>query len=188
MKWTMYGLRIALVLAAVCGPWLGVGTAPGQDIKPGIGKWDHESGLGNHRVVVRVEAPVPSTSPLSKKGAGRATGSPSIARPAVVQVLIPWRRRDAEPEKKNVIVIDASTGERIRNVLALAVTKETGFLLFEPQTVPGDYCVYFMPYKSEGRKNYPNVKYDLPEVTADKGWTRPRSASCVTNTRWAESP
>ena len=27
-----------------------------------------------------------------------------------------------------------------------------------------------MPYKSEGRKNYPNVKYDLPEATEDPAW------------------
>ena len=87
-----------------------------------------------------------------------------------MQVRIPWRRSDLEPEKKNVIVVDAATGERITNVLPLAVTREFGFLLFEPKTVPGDYFVYFMPYKSEGRKNYPNVKYDLPEVTEDPAW------------------
>ena len=29
---------------------------PAQDIKSGVGTWDSESGLGNHRAVVRVEA------------------------------------------------------------------------------------------------------------------------------------
>ena len=87
-----------------------------------------------------------------------------------MRVVIPWRRRDLEPEKKNVIVVDAATGERVANVLALAVDREYGDILFEPRTVPGDYYVYYMPYKSEGRKNYPNVKYDPPQATADPAW------------------
>ena len=87
-----------------------------------------------------------------------------------MQVRIPWRRRDLVPPAKNVIVIDAATGERVKNVLPVAVTRESGFLLFEPRIVPGDYYVYYMPYKSEGRKNYPNVKYDPPEATEDPAW------------------
>ncbi|RPI98712.1 MAG: hypothetical protein EHM31_11420, partial [Candidatus Aminicenantes bacterium] len=140
-----------------------------QEPKRGVGTWDPESGLGNHRVVIRVEAPAPPVAPL-KKRATKTAAAPAIAKPAVVQVRIPWRRRDLEPEKKNVIVVDASTGQRITNVLPLAVTGEIGYLLFEPKTVPGDYYVYFMPYRSEGRKNYPNIKYDLPEATEDPGW------------------
>jgi len=125
-------------------------AAPSQDVKYGVGKWDPESGLGNHRAVVRVEAVAPG-----KLG---------------VRVKIPWRRRDAEPEKKSIIVIDAATGARIANVYPLAVNREFGDIVFEPKTVPGDYGVYFMPYKSEGRKNYPNVKYDPPQATADAAW------------------
>ncbi len=125
-------------------------AAPAREIKYGVGNWDPESGLGNHRAVVRVEAVAPG-----KLG---------------VRVRIPWRRRDAEPEKKNIIVIDAATGARIANVYLLAVNREFGDIVFEPKTVPGDYDVYFMPYKSEGRKNYPNVKYDPPQATAEAAW------------------
>ena len=38
-----------------------------------------------------------------------------------------------------------------------------------------------MPYKSEGRKNYPNVKYDPPEATADPVWMAKRARSSATN-------
>ena len=55
--------------------------------------------------------------------------------------------------------------------MPLAVTRELGFLLFEPKTVPGDYFVYFMPYKSEGRKELSQrQRHDLPEVTEDPSW------------------
>jgi hypothetical protein len=142
----------------------------GQEIKYGIGNWDPESGLGNHRAVVRVEAPpAPKVIPV-KKNAKKAPEVRTLAKPAAVRVIIPWRRRDLEPEKKNIVVVDAASGERVTNVFALAVNREYGEILFEPRAVPGDYYVYFMPYESEGRKNYPSVKYDPPQATADPAW------------------
>ena len=135
-----------IVMAAMMSIGLGAGPqAP--EIKYGVGSWDPEAGLGNHRAVVRVEASV-----------------------AAVRVRIPWRRRDADPGKKDLLVFDAATGARVTNVHVLAVSRESGDLVFEPRTVPGDYYVYFMPYKSEGRKNYPNVKYDPPRPTAEAAW------------------
>ena len=119
---------------------------PAQTSIPEDPEWDPESGLGNHRAEIEV-------------GAG-----------PVARAVIPWRRRDLDPEKKNLIVVDATTGARIRNVIALTVNREFGDIVFETKTVPGDYYVYYMPYKSEGRKNYPNVKYDPPQATADPAW------------------
>jgi hypothetical protein len=162
-------VRVFFALVIMISAGLEIGATPGQDIRSGVGKWDPESGLGHHRAVVRVEVLAPPQMPLPKKG-GKTVASPAAPSSVVVQVRIPWRRRDVEPERKNVIVVDAATGERIINVLPLAVTRELGFFLFEPKTVPGDYYVYDMPYKSEGRKNYPNVKYDPPQATEDPGW------------------
>jgi hypothetical protein len=141
-----------------------------QEIKYGIGQWDPESGLGNHRAVVRVEAPAPQKPIPPKKGSGRTAAPPAVTKPSAVRAIIPWRRRDLEPEKKNIIVVDAATGERVMNVFPLAINREYGDIVFEPKTVPGDFYVYFMPYKSEGRKNYPSVKYDPPQATADSAW------------------
>ena len=161
-------IMLGLFLLASAGVMTTGGSA--QDVKYGVGSWDPESGLGNHRAVVRVEA-LPAPKALSpKKGSKKATAAPTLMKPAVVRVNIPWRRRDLEPGKKNTLVVDATTGERIINVLALAVNREYGDILFEPRTVPGDYFVYYMPYKSEGRKNYPSVKYDPPSATPDPAW------------------
>jgi hypothetical protein len=118
----------------------------GQDVPYQTASWDGDQ-FGNHRAVVRVEAP------------GEA-----------VRVRIPWRRRDLEPEQKAVLVLDASTGKRIRNVWAAVVTREKGEIVFQPETVPGDYWVYYLPYRLAGRSNYPNVKYLPPEAPADAAW------------------
>ncbi|MCX6570725.1 MAG: DUF6067 family protein [Candidatus Aminicenantes bacterium] len=169
-KCTTAGARFALGLFALLVIAFTASAVPTQEIKHGIGKWDPESGLGNHRAVVRVSTlPTPKVIPV-KKGARKAAAAPTLTKPAAVRVIIPWRRRDLEPEKKNIVVVDAASGERVINVLALAVNREYGDFLFEPRAVPGDYFVYYMPYKSEGRKNYPNVKYDPPQATADPAW------------------
>jgi len=81
-----------------------------QEVAYGVGEWPAESGLGNHRAITRVEA-----------------------KADAVRVRIPWRRRDFDPEKKNVVVIDAATGGRITNVLAapmaLSIKDEGGMAL-----------------------------------------------------------
>jgi hypothetical protein len=124
----------------------------GQEIKYGIGQWDPESGLGNHRAVVQVSTlPAPKAIPV-KKGAKKAVAAPAMSKPAAVRVIIPWRRRDLDPEKKNIVVVDTASGERVMNVFALAVNREYGDFLFEPRAVPGDY---FVPTSPRGGKTIP---------------------------------
>ena len=64
--------------------------------------WDADS-LGNHRVVVSVDK------------AGDA-----------VLATMNWRRRDLNPEEKNLIVVDAKTGKRVTNVARFTVNREKG--------------------------------------------------------------
>jgi len=161
---------ILLILFAVTAASLSVAAGAPQDVRQGIGNWDPETGLGNHRAVVRIERPAPPEAPAKARRPAKAAEAPATMKPAAARAVIPWRRRDFEPEKKAVIVVDAATGERITNVAILAITRESGDIAFEPKTVPGDYFVYFMSYKSEGRKNYPNVTYDPPRTTADAAW------------------
>ena len=65
----------------------------------GVGTWNADS-LGNHRVVVAVDKPADA-----------------------VLATIEWRRRDLTPEAKNLIVVDAATGERITNVCRFAIDR-----------------------------------------------------------------
>ena len=110
------------------------------------GTWDADS-LGNHRIVLEVT-----------DGAD------------AVYAHIPWRRRDRYPENVATILVDAATGELIRNVARLEINREYGDLIFEPVTIPGRVYVYYMPWVMEGRSNYPTVTYREPQNTADPEW------------------
>ena len=117
-----------------------------ETVRYGVGSWKAD-GLGNHRAVVRV---------------GEEGGA--------VRVQIPWRRRDREPEKKDIVVIDAATGERVENVVRVEVGREYGEIVFQPRSGMGEYYVYFMPFVQEGWQHMPSTRYLPPRETADAEW------------------
>ncbi len=126
-----------------------VSSAPAaQELRYGTGSWDAAK-YGNHRAVVRVEA-----------------------KADAVYARVPWRRRDTNPEKKNVVVVDAATGARVKNVCPTILNREYGDFVFQPSTAPGDYYFYYLTNTSKGSPHYPTVTYDLMELTADEGWLK----------------
>jgi Glycoside hydrolase 123, N-terminal domain len=132
-----------LLLGAFSVPGRG---APGERVPYRTGTWDTEK-LGNHRAVVRVSAPADA-----------------------VWAHVPWRRRDQGPEAKNIIIVDGTTGARVGNIVRIDINREFGDLVFQPQTAPGDYYLYYLPYISSGRSNYPRVVYQKPDATPDAAW------------------
>ena len=123
------------------------------------GCWNPDS-LGNHRVVVR----------------WNGTG-------AVAHVVVPWRRRDSNPGGKRVIVQDSATGARVLNVIEGAVTRESGEIFFQPVSGAGNYYIYYLPYRNEGRSNYPRGVYWRPDTTVDAKWERTFEKGVAVNTR-----
>ena len=128
-------IRKGLLLAGFTFSFLT--TAWAQELKytSGNNSWNADS-LGNHRVVVSFN------------------GSTKVAR-----VVIPWRRRDEHPEMKRIIIQDAKTKQKVTNVKTLALTREQGDICFEPISGKGDYYIYYLPSKNEGRDNYPKGMY-----------------------------
>ena len=117
-----------------------------EEVPYGVGSWD-ENSYGNHRAVVHVSEKVDA-----------------------VWVRIPWRRRDYNPEDKNIIIIDAKTDERVRFVYHADINREFGDLIFQPATAPGDYYVYYMPYKRAlGWGSYPDYDYPGPDLLLSSG-------------------
>jgi hypothetical protein len=114
----------------------------------GVGHWEHVDSLGNQRVVVSVDA----------------------IEDAVV-VDIPWRLRKIGPEKKNVVVVDAFSGERIMNVFPFQINREHGKFAFQPKKNSNKYYVYYLTYNKEGGY-YPKVTYYPFENTADPLWVK----------------
>lgn len=122
-------------------------TVPSDELY-GLGTWDADS-LGNHRVVVSVEKPADA-----------------------VLATLEWRRRDLNPEDKNLIVVDAATGKRITNVCQFTVNREKGEVAFQPQTVPGEYYIYYLKNVMSGSRYYPTVNYPPFENTASADWVK----------------
>jgi len=120
-----------------------------QEIPYGIGEWNEDI-YGNHCVVIRLNQEVQEAE--------------------AVWVHVPWRRRDLHPEKKEAILVDAQTGKRVMNLCRVEINREYGDFVFQPQSVPGDYFLYYLPYDMTGRSNYPTVTYPEPEQTADPDW------------------
>lgn len=127
----------------------------------GTGVWNADS-LGNHRVMVSVDHPSDA-----------------------VLALIQWRRKDFNPENKDLIVIDAKTGKRITNVCRFQINREKGEVVFQPQTVPGDYYIYYLKNISSGSKYYPTVTYPGFEETASAEW---KKANRLTGKKAPELP
>ena len=114
--------------------------------KSSANEWNADS-LGNFRVVVHFD------------GEG-----------AVAKVHIHWRRRDDNPASKKIIVQDGQTQQVIINTTSKNVTSESGDVYFEPVSGKGVYYLYYMPYKNEGRANYPKGVYLQVVETAAAGW------------------
>jgi hypothetical protein len=119
-----------------------------QDVPYRLGIWDADS-LGNHRVILRVE---------SKQVCD------------AVRAHIPWRRRDLHPDQKNLILVDATTGKQITNLLRIDVNREYGDVVFQPGTMPGTYQLYILPFVGTKKSNYPKLAYPKPEQSAEEDW------------------
>ncbi|HEV3325646.1 MAG TPA: glycoside hydrolase domain-containing protein, partial [Puia sp.] len=118
-------------------------AAYGQEVHFTVSKdgWNADS-LGNIRAVVEVRANGP-----------------------VAKAVIPWRRSDIHPEDKRIIVQDGQTSRLIANAAAGSIGNESGEVYFEPVSGKGVYYIYYMPYKNEGRSNYPRGVYLSPIVS-----------------------
>ena len=158
-------MKIVPTIRALAGLFLGAifGTSPlaAQSIRYEVAekKWDAQ--LGTHRAVVKVAQP------------GDA-----------VRVHLEWRRRDQTPGMKAVVIVDAATGERVANTVALDVTAEAGDVVFQPVSGAGEYLVYFLP-GNPGGGSFPSAKYLPPQDTAAAEWkAKLTGAAAASVVRW----
>jgi hypothetical protein len=122
-----------------------LGIAAAESVPYGVGTWPEQ--LGNHRAVVQVDRPSEA-----------------------VWIRLPWRRRDADSDKKAVLVFDAATRKQIRNVVVGKLAQACGEIAFQPATVPGRYYVYYMPMSRAEPGYSPEAAYTSAHETADIAW------------------
>ena len=112
--------------------------------------WNADS-LGNYRAVVRYKK-------------GQFTKG-KVYNGYLVRVVINWRRHDSAIDRKRIIVEDAQTHKRVPNLPVNLTNDNVGAVYFHAISGTGTYYVYYMPYKNEGRSNYPRGTYLLPDTT-----------------------
>ncbi len=106
--------------------------------------------LGHHRIVLSVAAE------------NMANG---------VAAVIPWRRRDADPERKALLLFDVA-GNRVRNLLVRSLNREKAEIVFEPAAGAGNYYLYFLPFPIPQVWTSPPGNY-LPFTSEfDPAWAR----------------
>ena len=155
-------LVAATVVLAACGGQTGAGDLYDAPEIPNVvdgvtfeaGNWepylaagDSGRSWGNHRAVVVVDG----------------------AEGDMVLVTIPWRRRDANPSEKSIVVVDAAANEPVANAIALRVENASGDVVFQPNPGSSTYHVYYMPWESTG-SYYPTITYPVLESTAAANW------------------
>jgi pimeloyl-ACP methyl ester carboxylesterase len=132
----MYRLgSIYFVLGAVFTS-LGACAQDIPDFKPAPKPWPAE--WGSHRALVHVDEP----------------GDAARAH-------LEWRRRDAEPEKKGVIVVALKDNKPVAHAAVLNASAESGDVIFTPSAGAGDYTVHYLPVKLSGGA-FPKSQYLAP--------------------------
>ncbi len=105
--------------------------------------WDER--LGNHRAVISVDKPADA-----------------------VHIDFLWRRHDKDPEKRKMWIINAQTGEEVRNIHRVIISQEQCELVFGPVT-GGTYYFYYLPYNPV-TDQYHAGDYFPPEDAPDASW------------------
>jgi hypothetical protein len=122
------------------------------DWEPHLPAGEAGSSWGNHRAVVEL--------------------APGTDSASAVRVTIPWRRRDRQPQRKAIVVLDATTGTPVANAVALRVQNVSGEVVFQPTPGATIYHVYYFPWRSTGGY-YPTVTYPLDLAPPpDPAWER----------------
>lgn len=122
-------LQIITLAALVAGALCA--SAMADEVKYGVASWPEK--MGNHRARVRVEA-----------------------KADAVRVRIPWRRHDAAPQDRNIVVLETAGARQVANVARAEISREYGDIVFQPGE-PGDYDIYYMLYSP-------------PESSKDEAW------------------
>lgn len=116
------------------------------------GNWEEMSygepgfSLGNHRAVFEI----PEDAEL-------------------VSLTFPWRRSDFEEKKNGFKILNAQTGDTIKNVYAIGANNETIDLIFQPAGGGNIYHFYYFPFNTTGGY-YPTVTYLDYDASSNTNW------------------
>ena len=135
-----------------------------------IGEWEHPnykkpfSFNGNHRVIVVLDSPSDELH----------------------QVIIPWRRRDINPDQKDIIIINSINGEEIKEKHFVEINNEFGHIIFRPDKSSTNYYFYYLPHNSTGGY-YPKVEYVKPQkIDSDDNYISRKGVNNLSKIKYAK--
>ena len=128
-----------------------------SEIKYTVPAKQWEERFGNHRAIILVDKPSDA-----------------------VRVDFLWRRHDASPEKRRMMIVCAETGDEIKNIYRLAINNECCELVFGPVISSGTYFFYYLPYNPVTNQ-YHAGNYLTPEDTPDEAWVRRHNLSSASH-------
>jgi hypothetical protein len=103
--------------------------------------------FGNHRAVVKVPAET-----------------------AVATLDLEWRRHDRNPENRQLIMVNAATGDTLKNIYRYRVDNERCVIAFGPVSLAGEYHLYYLPYLVQEGWGFYGKGYLKPEPAPDPVW------------------
>ncbi len=130
-----------------------IGLSQSKGIKYSVPEKQWSEHFGNHRAVIQVDKPSDAVS---------------------IDFL--WRRHDASPEKRKMVVVCAETGEEVENIFRAGISNERCELVFGPVKKAGTYYFYYLPYNPV-TKEYHSGNYLLPENAPDRTWVKKHGLS-----------
>ncbi|MDR3692442.1 MAG: DUF6067 family protein, partial [Fimbriimonas sp.] len=93
-------------------------------------------GLGNHRVVIRVDKPG-----------------------GWVRVRLPWRRHDLRVADKGVVVAPLDSPTQTAPSMVFSATEEVGDIAFDAVAGAGLYALYYLPYRFDLTEGWTDTHY-----------------------------
>ncbi|MDD4698100.1 MAG: DUF6067 family protein [Fermentimonas sp.] len=118
-----------------------------QNYKYSVAEYPWNESLGNHRAVINVEK-----------------------SSEVVSLKFEWRRHDADVAERSLIIINAETGDTVKNIQRIKVDNEVCDIKFGPVTKKGNYYFYYLPYQVQTGDGFYNKGYFPKENKPDRAW------------------
>lgn len=103
--------------------------------------------FGNHRALIHVDTPC-----------------------KVSNLRFEWRRPDASVDQKRFLIVNATTGDTVPNIVRNEVSNELCDLSFGPIEVAGDYYFYYLPYQVQPGHGMYYRGYEAVEEAPSEEW------------------
>lgn len=132
----------------------GIPVSAAEKASYGLADWE-DAQRGSHRAILEIPESI---------------AVDGDTRPAAVRVYLPWRRRDADPQNKRLILTAAENGTVVANALAARMDRESVDFIFEPLPGVRRYELYYLPHTIQPGSGFYAGDYLPPEETADTLW------------------